>query len=157
MGRGGAEEFILDFDEPGRDGDPDVAAPPRRRRDGPDLPRPVALWASVAVLLVVTGILTAPPPPGPGDHRSQVVLPGTTEVVDLPGLGIAAMIDDGSSPSVTIVQSEDFTTVEAMTADGEVLWDAASGWAAVRLGDPVLMSDSTSGARDVRTGEWLFA
>ncbi|MBZ2199455.1 hypothetical protein [Occultella gossypii] len=354
MGRGGAEEFVLDFDEPDSDqaGDPEAVPPPRRRRDGPDLPRPAALWSGVAVLLVVTGILVAPPPPGPswgvspgwssapvrqwtvplagpaddltwmtveddqvliggadrldaydradGSHRwsvvdvarcaladsmvvcvagtgaeatvsvvdsggavrevalpgtvaatlnggdlvvlaedaagdyvltvhvgidpdqvrwttsvaarrdvfgdtppsvrswddlvlvgtgdlyrarsgeqipgswswlwlddkplvnwrddqAQAILPGTAEVVGLPGLGVPAMIDDGSPPSVTIVQSEDFTTMEARTADGEVLWDAPLGWALVRLGDAILMSDSETRARDVRTGEWLWS
>jgi hypothetical protein len=354
MGRGGAEEFVLDFDEPDsdQDGAPDAVGPPRRRRNGPGVPRPVALWAGVAGLLVVAGVLIAPPPPGPswgvspgwasvpvrqwtvplaapagdrtwmtvqedrvlvfgadgldaydradGQHRwsatdvgrcaladttpvcltgsgpgavvsvfdalggvrqvaspeavaatlhqgdlvvlaedtagdyeltvhvgldrdevtwsasieahrdvfgdappdvsapdglvlvstgelyrvgsgeqipgswsrpwfddgpiigwasdrSQVIPPGTAEVVDLPGFGIPAMIDDGSAPSVTIVQSDDFSTMDAMTADGDVLWDASTGWAVVRLGDSVLMSDSDTGVRDVRTGEWLWS
>ncbi|WP_163544186.1 hypothetical protein [Occultella kanbiaonis] len=352
MGRGAAEEFVLDFDEPDQAGEPDAAAPPRRRQDGPGLPRPVALWAGVAVLLVVTGILIAPPPPGPswgvgpgwtdapvlqwsvplsapvrgqtwltvqddhvlvigedridaydradGTHRwsvadvercelgdgipvcvsgpgadavvsivaedggvlevpfpgavtatlhrgdlvvlaegaaddfeltvhvgtdrdsvrwgalieyrreefgdaaprvrarddlvlvstgslfrarsgeeipgswswpwfdgsplitwgeggGQVILPGTAQVVDLPGLGVPAMIDDGSRPPVTIVQSDDYISMDAVAEDGEVLWQAESGWPVVRFGDAIIMGDADSGARDVRTGEWLWS
>ncbi|WP_163544193.1 PQQ-binding-like beta-propeller repeat protein [Occultella kanbiaonis] len=67
MGRGGAEEFVLEFDEP--DHAPDTAEPAHgpagRRRKRRGVPRPLALWAGVAVLLVVAGILVAPPPPGP--------------------------------------------------------------------------------------------
>ncbi|CAM3733358.1 hypothetical protein OCAE111667_24115 [Occultella aeris] len=67
MGPVGAEEFVLDFDEP----DPaperseEARGLARRWWGGPGVPRPLALWAGVAVLLVVAGILVAPPPPGP--------------------------------------------------------------------------------------------
>ncbi|CAM3733371.1 PQQ-binding-like beta-propeller repeat protein [Occultella aeris] len=65
MARGRAEEFVLDFDEPAAAEGVDAAGPvpADRRRKIRGVPRPLALWAGVSVVLVLAGILTVPPPP----------------------------------------------------------------------------------------------
>ncbi|MBZ2199448.1 PQQ-like beta-propeller repeat protein [Occultella gossypii] len=134
MGRGAAEEFVLDFDEPdpGPDGTEEPRGPAGRRRKHRGRPRPLALWAGVAVLLVVAGILVAPPPPGP----SWGVSPGWSSApVQQWTVPLAVPAGDRTWMSV----QEDHVLV---VGEGRVdAYDRADGtrrWAATDMGQCVL-------------------
>ncbi|TDE94820.1 hypothetical protein EXU48_08465 [Occultella glacieicola] len=91
-----------------------------------------------------------------GGGRSQYIPPGTDRVLDLPGLGWPALVDDGSVPPVTLAQGTG-DVMEAMDADGQVLWQVPYGIPLARLGGVlVILGSSTVSGREPRTGELLW-
>ncbi|WP_163544194.1 hypothetical protein [Occultella kanbiaonis] len=91
-------------------------------------------------------------------ERTRLILPGTDEVLEWPGLGWLSVIDDGSSPALIIRVSEtDGSSIEAVTWDGDVLWRGAQRWPVARFGDILLLSGPDTGAIRASTGTELWS
>ncbi|MBZ2199447.1 hypothetical protein [Occultella gossypii] len=91
-------------------------------------------------------------------ERTQLLLPGADEVLDLPRLGWPSLINDGSSPAVAMLPSEsDGSSTDAVTWDGDLLWQGPTEQPVARFGDVILLTGSDSGGRRVSTGTRLWS